>query len=99
MDYVMKHNMCDSIHGLGATPYELWHRHKPDLDFMPMIPFGSVAMAHVPVNSQVKGADRSILNYAVGTALRHKGAKGSLIQFNPQTKCDVTRRTYKIIGS
>ena len=39
-----------------------------------------------------------ILNYAVGVALRHKGAKGGLILFNPLTKREVIRRTYKNIG-
>ena len=94
----MKRNMCGSIHGPDSTPYELWHGHKPDLLTMPMIPFGSIVMAHVPLKQQDTHGDRAILNYAVGTALRHKGAKGGLILFNPLTKRDVIRRTYKIIG-
>ena len=49
---------------------------KPDLDIMPMIPFGSVIMARVPLKLQATHGDRSILNFAVGTALRHIGAKG-----------------------
>ena len=43
---------------------------------MPMIPFGSVVMAHDPLKQQDTDGDRAILNYVVGTALRHKGAKG-----------------------
>ena len=65
---------------------------------MPMIPFGSIVMAHVPLKQQDTHGDRAILNYAVGTALRHKGAKGGLILFNPLAKRDVIRRTYKVIG-
>ena len=38
------------------------------------------------------------MNDAVGTALRHKGAKGGIILFNPLTKREVIRRTYKILG-
>ena len=55
-------------------------------------------MAHVPLKLQATHGDRAILNYAVGTALRHRGAKGGLILFNPLTKRDVIRRTYKVIG-
>ena len=67
----MKHNMCGSIHGPDSTPYELCHGHKPDLLTMPMLPFGSIVMAHVPLKQQDTHGDRAILNYAVGTALRH----------------------------
>ena len=63
-----------------------------------MISFGSVVMAHVSLKQQDTHSDRSILNYAVGTALRHKGAKGCLILFNPLTKRDVIRRNHKILG-
>ena len=76
MDCVMKHNMCGSIHGPDFTPFELWHGHKPDLLTMPMIPFGSIVMAHVPLKQQDTHGDRAILNYAVGTALCHKCAMG-----------------------
>ena len=65
---------------------------------MSMIPFGAVVMAQVPRKQQVTHDDRSILNYAIGTTLRHKGAKGGLILFNPLTKREVLRCTYKIIG-
>ena len=98
MNCVMKRNMCGSIHGRDSTPYESWHGNKPDLLTMSMIPFGSVVMAHVPLKLQVIHGDRAILNYAVGTALRHKRAKGGLILFNPLTKREVIRRTYKVIG-
>ena len=43
---------------------------------MPMIPFASVVMAHVPLKQQNTHGDRAILNYAVVTALCRKGAKG-----------------------
>ena len=98
MDCVIKHNVCGRIHGPDSTPYELWHGHKLDLSTMPMIPCGSVVMAHVPLKQQDIYGGSSILNYAVGNALHHKGAKEGLILYNPQTKRDAIRRTYKIIG-
>ena len=67
------------------------------LHMRPMIPFGSVVMAHVPLKLQATHGDRAILNYAVGTALRHIGAKGGLILFNPLTKRDVIRRNTRLL--
>ena len=65
---------------------------------MPTIPFGSGVTTLVPLTNRDTHNERSILNYDVIAALRHKGAKGGLILFNPLTKCDVIRRTYQIVG-
>ena len=94
MGCVIKNYMCGSIHGPDSTPYEVWHGHKPDLAIMP--PFGSVVMAHVPLKQQDTRDDRSSLNYAVGTAIRHKCAKVGLILFNSLTKWKKIRHIYKI---
>ena len=94
-DHIMKCNMIGSVHGPTACPYELWHGRKPDLLKLPMIPFGSVVMAHIPVAQQTVETGRSTLHYAVGTAQDHQGG---LLLFNPKTKRDVIRRTYKILG-
>ena len=69
--------------------YELWHEDKPDLLTTPMKPFRSAAKAHDPLKNLDIHSERSILNYAVGAALPHKGAKEGLILFNPLTKRDV----------
>ena len=94
-DYIMKANMMGSVHGPTVCPYELWHGRKPDLLKLPMIPFGSVVMAHVPLDQQTTDGPRSILHYAVGTSLGHRGG---LRLFNPKTKREVIRRTYKVLG-
>ena len=60
-----------------------------------MIPFGSVAMAHIPLDRQTTDGPHSILHYAVGTSLSHFGG---LRLFNPATKRVVVRRTYKVLG-
>ena len=56
---------------------------------MPMIPYGTVVMSHIPLQQHDTHGDRAILN---------KGAKGGLILFNQLTKRDVLRRTNKTIG-
>ena len=52
-------------------------------------------MAHVPLAQQVTGGPKSILHYAVGTALGHLGG---LRLFNPTTKREIIRHTYKVLG-
>ena len=95
LDHIMKSNMVGSIHDTSPSPHELWYGKKPDLLTMPMIPFGSVVMAHVPVAQQTNDGPRSVLHYSVGTSILHQGG---LKLFNPQTKREVIRRTFKIIG-
>ena len=94
-DYIMKANFMGSLHGPKECPYELWTGKHPDLIKLPMIPFGSVVMAHVPKHLQTTSGPKSIRTYAVGTALGHQGG---LRLFNPLTKREVIRRTYKILG-
>ena len=91
----MKSNMMGYVLGPTACPYELWYGRKPDLLKLPMIPFGSVVMAHVPLDQQTTDGPRSILHYAVGTSLGHQGG---LRLFNPKTTRDLIRRTYKVLG-
>ena len=75
--------MMGSVHGPKESPYELWTGKHPDLVKLPMILFGSVVMAHVPLDQQTTDGPRSIKHYAVGTALGHLGG---LQLFNPETK-------------
>ena len=82
-DHIMKANMMGSVHGPSKCPHELWTGHKPDLLKLPMIPFGSVVMAHVPLDQQTTDGPRSIRHYAVRTAPGHLGG---LLLFNPVTK-------------
>ena len=93
--HIMKCNMIGSVHGPTACPYELWYGRKPDLLKLPMIPFGSAVMAHIPVAQQTVETGRSTLHYAVGTAQDHQDG---LLLLNPKTKHGVIRRTYKILG-
>ena len=91
----MKANFMGSVHGPPQCPYELWTGKHPDLIKLPMIPFGSVVMAHVPVDQQTVETGRSVLHYAVGTSLGHRGG---LRLFNPKTKREVIRHTYRVLG-
>ena len=52
-------------------------------------------MAHIPLAQQTAGSLRSDVTYCVGTSLAHK--KG-LILYNPQTKREIIRGTFKTLG-
>ena len=82
LDHIMKANLLGSIHSCRVSPHELWYGKKPDLLTLPMIPFGSVVMAHVPIAQQTNDGPRSILHYSVGTSILHQGG---LKLFNPKT--------------
>ena len=86
----MKANFMGSVHGPSQCPYELWTGKHPNLVKLPMILFGSFVMAHVPEDQQAVETGRSILHYAVGTSLGHRG---ELRLFNPKTKREVIRHT------
>ena len=60
-----------------------------------MLPFGSIVMAHIPLKLQSAGSQRAEVTYSVGTSLAHK--KG-LILYNPRTKREIVRGTFKTIG-
>jgi len=94
-DFIMHSNFNGSIHNTGISPFELWYGEKPDLNKYPMLPFGSIVMAHIPVSQQTAGSQRSQVTYCVGTSLAHK--KG-LILYNPQTKREIIRGTFKTLG-
>ena len=60
--YIMKANLMGSLHGPMQSPYELWTGKHPDVLKLPMVPFGSVVMAHIPLDQQTSDGPRSILH-------------------------------------
>ena len=95
-DVIMKSNILPMLHHFN-TPYQLWHDSTTpiDLDSLPMVPFGSIVMAHVPVHLQSTLHPKSIRMIAVGSSLIHQGG---ILLYNPTTNKIVTRRTFKQIG-
>jgi hypothetical protein len=62
---------------------------------IPIIPFGSIVVAHIPLQLQTKSGPRSTLTYCVGSASDYKGG---LLLFNPITHRVIVRRTFKVLG-
>ena len=78
-----------------ASPYMLWFGKSVDVLAIPMVPFGSVVMGHIPLELQTKSGHRSTLTYCVGSATDYKGG---LLLFNPVTHHTIIRRTFKVLG-
>ena len=78
-----------------ASPYMLWFGKTVDVLAIPIVPFGSVVMGHIPLDLQTKSGHRSTLTYCVGSATDYKGG---LLLFNPVTYKTIIRRTFKVLG-
>ena len=95
-DIIMKSNLLPML-TTTTTPYQLWTNSTDpiNLDLLPMIPFGTIVMAHVPVHLQSTLHPKSIRMIAVGSSLIHQGG---ILLYNPLTNKVITRRTFKQIG-
>ena len=84
-----------SVNRPSQCSYELWTGKDSHLVKFPIIPFGSVVMAHILLDQHTVETGRSVLHYAEDTSLGHRGG---LRLFDPKTKREVIRRTYKVLG-
>ena len=94
-DCIFKSNLMPLSSDSKSTPYQRWFGKTFDLKSTPMVPFGTVIMAHLPLELQTTMSGRSFKTYCVGCA---PGFKGGLTLYNPLTKRTITRRTFKILG-
>jgi hypothetical protein len=95
-DAIFKYNMKPHSSNPTSSPFSDWHNgRKIDLSTTPMLPFGTIVMAHNPLSLQTSLNGRSFVTYFVGCA---PGFRGGLVLFNPATKRTVIRRTFKVIG-
>ena len=93
-DVIMKANIVGSLQS-SRSPYELWTGKTIDMLQTPMLPFGAIVMAHIPLVLQESLGPRSVKTYAIGISLQHDGG---LLLFNPSTKRVIIRRTFKTLG-
>lgn len=96
MDSVDKLNMLPNEELDGETPLYLWSGKRVDPNNTPLLPFGTVVQAHIPVKDQHALGGRTLEAFSVGIAAGHKGG---ILLFNPKTKRYIIRRTFKPMGS
>ena len=93
---VYKSNLQAKLQLSGASSYRLWHGADPDMLNYPILPFGTVVMAHIPLHLQNKFSGAAVLTYYIGCAVDHYGG---FMLWNPATKKSCIRRTFKILGA
>ncbi len=94
-DAIMKYNITPPHRNPTTTPYELWHGEKYDILNNPLLPFGTIIMAHLPLSEQTTLSGRAFISYYVGCAPNYRGG---ILLYNPATQRTIIRRSYKVIG-
>ena len=67
----------------GISPYQHWHGCAFDINKFPIIPFGSIVAAHIPLVTQRALSGRGFPGIVVGFSTKHTR---SLRIWNPKTK-------------
>jgi hypothetical protein len=77
-----------SLPNAMTTPSTLWYNSVHDIQNVPLLPFGQIVHAHIPLSLQTALSGRSQLTYCIGMA---PGYKGGILLFNPTTKRCIVR--------
>ena len=62
----------------------------------PLLEFGCIVMAHVPLALQGVLSGRAVETYYVGAHIN--GRHGGMLLYNPLTKKTIVRRTFRVLG-
>jgi hypothetical protein len=79
-----------------TNAYNMWYDKPYDMFKQPILDFGCIVMAHVPLKDQGMLTGRAIETYYVGP--HEHGRHGGLLLYNPQTKHTIVRRTFRVMG-
>jgi hypothetical protein len=77
------------------SPYQLFNNKTIDARLSPMLPFGSIVVAQIPLSKQTLQTGRGIELIVVG---RYDDGYEGILCFNPKTKRTITRRSIKFMG-
>ncbi len=94
-DAVLKYNATPTHRDPTTTPYTEWTGKKHDLLNNPLLAFGTIVMAHLPIEQQHALSGRSFEAYYVGCAPDYRGG---ILLYNPVSKRTIIRRSYKVLG-
>jgi len=79
-----------------TNSFLIWYGKAYDLLKKPLLEFGCIVMAHVPLALQGMLSGRAIETYYVGAHIN--GRHGGMLLFNPITKHTIVRRTFRVLG-
>ncbi len=95
-DAIFKMNIMPCSDDPTTTPYERWYGRKFDLLKQPMLDFGCIVMAHVPLTQQGNLSDKAVETYYVGC--HADGRHGGILLYNPKTKHTIIRRSFRVLA-
>jgi hypothetical protein len=79
----------------NSSPYVLYDKFTLDVRKTPILPYGTMVVAHYPLEHQTIRTGRGFPAVVVGRAPDHTGGIRLL---NPRTNREIIRRTFKIMG-
>ncbi len=94
-DVVLKYNATPTHRNPLTTPYTEWTGKKHDLLNNPLLAFGTIVMAHLPIEQQHALSGKSFEAYYVGSAPDYRGG---ILLYDPLSKRTIIRRSYKVLG-
>jgi len=96
LDIIHKMDLMPNPDDPSTNPYMLWYGKPYDLLKQPVLDFGCVVMAHVPLSQQGNLSDKAIETYYVGCHI--DGRHGGILLYNPKSKHTITRRSFRVMG-
>ena len=79
-----------------TNSYHMWYDKPYDMIKQPILDFGCIVMAHIPLKDQGMLTGRATETYYVGP--HDNGRHGGLLLYNPKTKHTIVRRTFRVMG-
>ena len=87
-------NSLPTAHNPTASPYQLYDKFTIDVNRTPILPYGTLVVAQIPLEKQTIRTGRGFKALVIGRAPEHVGG---LLLFNLKTHRTIIRRTFKIV--
>ena len=95
-DTLFKMDLMPHASDPTKNSYMLWYDKTYDMLKQPLLEFGCIVMAHVPLALQGMLSGRAVETYYVGAHIN--GRHGGMLLYNPLTKKTIVRRTFRVLG-
>ena len=95
-DVLFKMNIMPHSDDPTTNAYSMWYDKPYDMKKQPILDFGCIVMAHIPLKDQGMLTGRATETYYVGP--HDNGRHGGLLLYNPITKHTIVRRTFRVMG-
>jgi hypothetical protein len=95
-DVLFKMDLMPHPNDATTNAYNMWYGRSYDMIKQPILDFGCIVMAHIPLKDQGMLTGRAIETYYVGP--HNNGRHGGVLLYNPHTRHTIVRRTFRVMG-